>query len=144
MSDQQRFKLIKPSLQTPFHVDFQWWKSNDRNWRVYLHSLLCPEHQNMFANLTEEHQIDWVDPVTAEVQQLDGIQHALIHHCARQEGFLSEHTALVDAVFRLFLINGNHPLSSEELGAKLNRPPETILRTLAGPQVYRGLRPYAV
>jgi hypothetical protein len=46
-------------------------------------------------------------------------------------------------VFRLFLSNGNAPMTSQELGARLKRPPETILRTLAGPRVYKGLRPYS-
>ena len=41
----------------------------------------------------------------------------------------------------VFLVNGNAPMSAEELGARLRRPPETILRTLAGPRVYRGIRP---
>jgi hypothetical protein len=47
----------------------------------------------------------------------------------------------VEAVFRLFLSNGNIPMSSEELGARLNRPPATILRTLTAGRVYKGIRP---
>lgn len=144
MSEVKRFSLVKPSLQMPFHIDFEWWQDNDRNWRVELRSLLCGEHQEAFAGLPETQMIDWIDPETAEVRQLDGLQHALINHCARQEGFLTEHTTLVDAVFRLLLANGNVPLSALELGAKLNRPADIILRTLAGPRVYKGLRPYAV
>jgi hypothetical protein len=41
----------------------------------------------------------------------------------------------------LFLTNDNIPMTAEELGARLNRPPQTILRTLSGPRVYKGLRP---
>ena len=73
---------------------------------------------------------------------MDGIQNTLIVHCAQQPGFLDEHTALVDAIFRLLLVNGNTPLSVEELGARLNRPADTILKTIAGPRVYKGLRPF--
>ena len=62
-------------------------------------------------------------------------------HCAHQPEFLTEHTAIVEAVFRLFLTNENAPMTSEELGARLNRSPEMILRTLSGPRVYKGLRP---
>jgi hypothetical protein len=86
--------------------------------------------------------LPWVDPETAEVHQLDGLQNTLIVHCSQQPGFLDEHTALVDAIFRLLLANGNTPLSALELGARLNRPAETILKTIAGPRVYKGLRPY--
>jgi hypothetical protein len=48
---------------------------------------------------------------------------------------------LVDAVFRLFLANGNTPLNAVELGEELGRQPNIILRTLSGTRVYRGLRP---
>ncbi len=141
MSDGKRYSLLKPTLETPFHIDFNWWQQNDRDWRVYLRSLLCEEHQKVFTDWEEEKTIDWVDPVTAEVTPVDGLQHALMTHCAQQPGFLSEHTALVEAVFRIFLANGNAPMTPQELAMHLRRPAETILRTLAGPRVYRGLRP---
>jgi hypothetical protein len=137
----KRFSLIKPSLQTPFHIDFDWWQKNERDWHVYLRSLLCTDHQEVFANVQEGEMIDWIDPKTAEVKPVDGIQHTLMSHCARRPEFVTEQTAIVEAVFRLFLTNDNIPMTSEELGARLNRPPLTILRTLSGPRVYKGLRP---
>lgn len=137
----RRFSLIKPSLQTPFHIDFDWWQKNERDWHVYLRSLLCPEHQEVFANVQEGELIDWVDPRTAEVKPVDGIQHTLMSHCARRPEFVTEQTAMVEAVFRLFLTNENMPMTSEDLGKHLNRPPQTILRTLSGPRVYKGIRP---
>jgi hypothetical protein len=140
----KRFSLVKPGLETPFHIDFDWWKKNERDWQVYLRSLLCPEHQDAFENVEEGQTIDWVDPQTAEVRPVEGVRNALMTHCVNQPDFLTGQTALVEAVFRLFLTNGNSPMSSVMLGAKLNRPPETILRTLTGPRVYKGIRPYNV
>jgi hypothetical protein len=137
----RRFSLIKPTLQTPFHIDFDWWQKNERDWHVYLRSLLCPEHQEVFADVKQGEMIDWVDPRTAEVKPVEGIQHTLMTHCARRPEFVTEQTAMVEAVFRLFLTNENMPMTAEELGSLLNRPPNTILRTLSGPRVYKGLRP---
>jgi hypothetical protein len=74
------------------------------------------------------------------VQRVDGIQHALITHCAKRNGFITQHTSMVDAVFRIFLANGNIPLTPIELSTHLNRPAETILRTFGG-GLYRGVRP---
>jgi hypothetical protein len=142
MVETKRFSLVKPTVNTPFHVDFEWWKKNERDWHVYLRSLLCADHQEIFADVEEGETIDWVDPVTAEVKPVDGIQNALMTHCVRQPDFLTEQTALVEAVFRLFLTNGNNPMTSQDLGNRLNRQPETILRTLAGPRIYKGLRPF--
>jgi hypothetical protein len=140
----KRSSLVKPSLQTKFHIDFDWWTQIDHDWRVYLQSLLCSDHQQSYAETNFEELIDWVDPDTAEIQNVDGLRHILITHCARQVGFITDHTTLVDAVFRVFLANGNSPQSSAELAERLTRSPETILRTLSGMQVYRGIRPCQV
>lgn len=138
----KRLSIVKPTVNTPFHVDFEWWKKNERDWHVYLRSLLCAEHQEIFLDAEEGLTIDWVDPVTAEVKPVEGIQNALMTHCVKQPDFLTQQTALVEAAFRLFLTNGNAPLSSNDMGARLNRSPDIILRTLAGPRVYKGIRPY--
>jgi hypothetical protein len=139
--DSKRNSLVKPNLTTPFKIDFDWWKKHDRDYRVYLRSFLCDEHQEVFESLNNDETIDWVDPQTAEVTQVDGLQHVLITHCAKQENFLNNRMALVDSVFRIFLSNGNEPLTPEELGDALNRPASTILRTLSGIRVYKGIRP---
>jgi len=137
----QRSSLIKPKIDTPFRIDFDWWKKNDRNWRVFLRSFLCDEHQILFEKLDNDEVVDWIDPKTAEVTQVDGLQHILITHCAKQNDFLSANMTLVDSVFRVLLSNGNQPMTAEELGSRLNRPAQTILRTLSGVRVYKGIRP---
>jgi hypothetical protein len=141
VTEVRRFSLVRPTLNTRFHIDFDWWSQSDRDWRVYMQSMLCPQHQEAFADFSEGDMVDWVDLDTAEVQQVDGLQHILISHCAREDEFITQRTALVDAVFRVFLANGNTPLSPQELGERLGRPPITILKTLTGGRVYRGLRP---
>lgn len=141
MTEIKRFSLVKPTLHTCFHIDFDWWRGNDRDWRVHLRSNLCPEHQEAFMEIDSEEKVDSVDPETAEVKRVDGLQHVLITHCARQDGFITEYSTLVDAVFRLFLANSNVPMTVLELGERLGRPPKIILHTLSGPRVYKGLRP---
>ena len=141
MTEVKRPSLLKPTVRTTFQIDFEWWKESERDWHVYLRSLLCSTHQESLVNLEEGQMVDWVDENTAEVREVDGIQHALMSHCARQPEFVTPQTALVEAVFRLFLVNGNQPMSAEDLSARLGRPANTILTTLAGPRVYKGLRP---
>jgi hypothetical protein len=141
MSDVTRFSLVKPTDQTPFHIDFAWWKEHDGNWRVFLENCLCQEHQALFSATKEVNLIDWIDDNTAEVHIVDGLQHILINHCALQQGFITDHTSLVDAIFRVLLSNGNSPLTATELGLRINRPASIILKTFSGPTVYRGIRP---
>ena len=94
------------------------------------------------ADVDPARKVDHVDPETGEVTRVAGIQHVLISHCAQQPGYLTGQTSLVNAVFRVFLSNGNTPLSPEELGERIGRPAQMILRTLTGPRVYKGIRPY--
>ena len=141
MPEIKRFSLVKPTTQTPFHIDFDWWKNQEKNWQVYLFSYLCPQHQEAFSQNRASVVIDWVDPETAEVLPVDGIQHTLMTHCAKQDSFVTLNTSLVDAVFRILLTNGNNPLSPQQLGEATGRPAETILRTLAGTTIYKGIRP---
>lgn len=132
--------LIRPSKDTPFQIDFEWWRSNDNSWQVHLQSCLCAEHQEIMKDLNSA-TIDYVDPVTAEVAEVDAVQHVLITHCALQPDFITEYTSLVEAVFRTFLANGNTPLSAVQLSERIGKPALTILKTLSGPKVYKGIRP---
>lgn len=138
----KRFSIIKPTLETPFHIDFAWWKENDNNWRVFLLDYLCTEHQKVFENSLDDQLIDWVDPETAEIHRMDGLQHILMSHCAKQPGFVTINTALVDAVFRTFLSSGNTPLTPNQLAALVEQPSMKILQTLGGSRVYKGIRPF--
>ena len=133
--------LVKPTLRTRYHVDFDWWQKNENDWHVHLTGLLCREHKEMFTGLKAGELVDFVDPETAEVRPMDGLQHIILTHCARQDDFVTGQTALVEAVFRTFLANGNTPLTVQELADQLGRPANTILVTLSGARVYKGIRP---
>ncbi|MBP9676908.1 MAG: hypothetical protein KBD67_09250 [Anaerolineaceae bacterium] len=140
MTDAKTFSFVRPTIATPFHIDFEWWKEHDSNWRVFLQSCLCEKHQAEFQDLDSDFTIDWIDNDTAEVHQLNGLQSTLMDHCAKADGFLVNQS-LVNAVFRVFLSNGNAPLNSTELSDRIGKPADTILRTLSSLTVYKGLRP---
>lgn len=143
MPQGKRRSLVRPTLETPFHIDFEWWQSHSRDWRFYVHRMLCEEHQAQFADWEDTTKVDWVNPKTAEIQQVDGMQYVLMTHCAHQPGFLETHLPLVDTVFRVLIANGNRPMTAVEIANKLPRPvqPRTILRTLSGRKDYLGIRP---
>jgi len=134
--------LLRPSTETLFHIDFDWWQDSDSNWRIFLFDFLCEKHQGVFKDKDDSIKVDAVDPATAEVKSVDGFLHGLMNHCAKQAGFISDSMPLISKIFRLFLANGNKPLSSEQLSEIVKRPARTILATLTGPQVYKGIRQY--
>lgn len=134
-------QLVRPTIDTRFHIDFGWWEKAERDWEVYLRSHLCAQHQASYADLETTSVVDSVDPATAEVKRVPGIQHIVITHCSQQPDYITPQTTLVHAVFRVFLANGNKPLSSRQLGERLGKAAPTILKTLSGPRVYKGIRP---
>lgn len=131
---------MKPTAETKFQIDYEWWKREGRDLRAYLISHLPPEQRPLFENTLSEEMRDHVDPATAEVRRVDALQHALAQ-AVNDPQFITDRTPLVDAIFRVFLANGNRPLSPEELSKPVGRSPLTILKTIAGGQVYKGIRP---
>ena len=67
LPDVKRSSRVRPTIQTHFHIDFNWWQLQDRDWRVFLQSLLCSEHLKAFAEMSNDQMVDFVDAQTAEV-----------------------------------------------------------------------------
>lgn len=135
-------RWIKPDPETKFHIDFDWWEREGRDLRVYLQSHLCPECKVTYSNHRGSEEVDWIDPDTAEVTRVDALWQSLRTHCSQRPDFITENIPLTDAVFRVFLANGNAPLSPIELHEILGRyTSEVILRTLGGRRIYQGIRP---
>ena len=133
--------LIKPNLSTKFYIDYDWWKTSRDDLNVYLVTHLSQEQRDKFESVDSDDIVDHIDPETGEVFQLNALGLA-IQESAKDDNFITEHIGLVDSVFRAFLVNDNHPLNAEELSEITGRPASTILKTIGGVRVYRGLRPY--
>lgn len=139
-----RHKLAKfrPTLDTKFHIDYDWWENNNRNFRLYLRDQLCDECRDRFINHLNTENVDWVDPDTAEVRQTDALRECLRTRCANDPEYINERLPLVAACFRVFLANNNTPLSPNELNQLLPwKPSDTILKVLRSDRNYLGIRP---
>lgn len=134
--------LVRPTVETLFHIDFDWWQESDANWRIFLFEFLCESHREAFKDQADTVKVDAVDPVTAEVKVVDGLLYTLTNHCAKMPDFINDSMPMIAKIFRVFLANGNKPLNSEQLAEVVNRPARTVLATLAGPQVFKGIRQY--
>lgn len=141
MAETEKKSFVKPTVNTPFHIDFSWLETKEENWRMVLGSYLCEKHSTAFSGENASNVlIDSVDPNTGEVTQSDQLLDFLMTHCSQQEGFIPDNGPLTDSIFRLFLSNGNQPLTSMEMSDIFERPADTILKTLTG-RIYRGIRP---
>ncbi len=133
---------VKPTLDTKLHIDFDWWKEKGSNFRVVLQSRLCDSCREQFSSIGNVGEIDWIDPDTAEITQVDGLWHSLRTCCSQKPDYITEKTPLTEAAFRIFLANDNTPLTPVELHQLIARKsPETILSALAGRRIYMGIKP---
>lgn len=132
--------LVKPTLDTTFHIDYSWWDRSGDDLRVYMLSHLSPEQRERLSAGGDDRVVDFIDPDTGEVSQLGELDLAL-QLAARDPDFINPHASVVDSIFRVFLANGNLPLSPNQLGDLIGRSPATILKTISGARVYKGIRP---
>jgi hypothetical protein len=132
--------LVRPTLDTKFHVDYHWWERTEEDLKIYLLSHLHPDQRERLSQTDLDEIVDYIDPDTAEVFQLDNLQLA-IQLAAKEPEFINEQVSVVDSVFRVFLKNNNTPLSPLELSEEIGRPAETILKTFSGSRIYKGIRP---
>lgn len=133
--------LAKPTLDTPFHIDYGWFERTNTDLRLEILSQLSPEQRDRLSQGSEETKLlDFVDPASGEVTQVDALG-LEIQVAASDPNFINPQTSVIDSVFRVFLANSNQPLTPAELAERLSRPPKTILGAISGRQVYKGIRP---
>lgn len=132
--------LLKPTADTKFHIDYDWWERENEDLRPYLLTHLPPEKREYFQNLEEMRVVDYIHPETGEVFRLDEL-HLALQEAAHASDFINPQTSLVDSIFRVFLANGNQPRSPRELAQDTGRDATTILRTVGGVKIYKGIRP---
>lgn len=132
--------LVKPTHDTKFHIDYDWWERTQEDLHYYLLSHLQKEHREQLAEMPENEIVDYIDPETGEIHQMDALQLA-IQESARSPEFITDQVSLVDAIFRVFLKNNNRPMTTRELADQVGRDAETILKTIGGRHIYKGIRP---
>lgn len=134
-----KLQLKRPDLETMFHIDFEWWEESNLDLKTYLLSRL-----DVGDELSLDLEVDYVDLVdleTGEVRKVDGFQFALQTYFAKLPGDFTQQTSLVDAVFYTLLANANQPMSAKEIAERVERDPDIVLKTIAGPRIYQGIRP---
>lgn len=138
----RKISWFRPTADTKFHIDYDWWEESGRDFRLYLRDQLCPECRERFDDHRNTEDVDWVDPESGEVHRTDALWECLRTRCANDPDYINEHLPISSACFRIFLANDNAALSPNELHQLLPwKSAHTILQTLGGRQVYLGLRP---
>jgi hypothetical protein len=115
-------------------IDLNWHRKNNRSFSILARDSLCAKCRKQLKN--------------KELAAKDLIAN-IKDCCSGAPEFITERVPLLESVFRLFLANGNQPLTLEELSQRLSRRREgggsrasvEVLSRLLASDRYYGLQP---
>lgn len=120
-------------LAQRWFIDLDWLEQNNRSFLALAQGCLCSKCTKKQKGGTEPEEL------------ISNIEDC----CAKTSGFITGKSPILDSIFRLFLANGNQPLSLQELSKQLAKrrdddSPRTsveVLSRLLENERYYGLRP---
>jgi hypothetical protein len=149
-----------PREEPRFFIDMQWYEQHGRSFRAMAQGRFCPSCQAKVGETTEE-RVPAVDKktnrVVYEVQQVRyGEQPMAVIRscCSKQRNYITPETPVIEAIYRVFLANGNQPATLERVREQLgdwislrerphNYAPEMLERLIRNDHRY-GLREFAL
>lgn len=136
------FTRLRPTLETPFHIDWGWFERNGIDVTLTRLDQLCYQCRNRFEHDDPTAQVDWVDSTTGEVFQVDAVSEAIMSHCQWKPDYINATTPLTAGIFRALLAHNNRPMKATELAQRLGRSDaETVLRVISGRDLKYGISP---
>ena len=117
-------------------IDLDWLQQNNRSISALAQGYLCAKCRKQLQ--AEEKEL-------TEAELLTTIKDC----CSHAPGFITSQSPILESIFRLFLANGNQPLTLEKLGNQLSeqrggetsRTSEEFLSRLLKSDQFYGLRP---
>jgi hypothetical protein len=141
-----------------YYIDIGWYDQHDRSFRAVAQGRFCQSCLGKIGTVTEE-RVPTVDKKTnrvvyetREIRYGENPMAVIRQCCSKQRNYITPETPLLEAVFRVFLANGNQPATLERIREQLgdwislrdrphNYAGELIERLIANDHRY-GLRPF--
>jgi hypothetical protein len=135
-------RIARPTLETRFAIDWSWFERSQINAEKVIRDQLPPAVARRFPEDKSIPIVDYINPETGEVTQIDALREAIMSECQWEPTFITGDIPVVQAVLRMYLANNNQSLTAVEIAQRLGRhDPEVILRVLTGGGVQMGIVP---
>jgi hypothetical protein len=110
-------KEVKTPTEAQWTIDLNWLKTNGRSFAILAKDTLCTKCRKKL-------KADAMEAKTGDL--LKAIQNC----CSKTEDFIPAGLPFLEIIFRIFLANGNKPMTLGELGEELRqRPGMDVYRT---------------
>lgn len=107
-----------------YFIDTRWYDDHDRSFRTMAETRLCASCKKKLGTETQE-RIPTVDArgrVVFEVRSVPFANNPLSvirSDCSMQRNYITNETPVVEAIFRVFLANGNQPADIDSIREQL-------------------------
>jgi hypothetical protein len=150
--------VVSEEPRTRYFIDIGWYEQTGRSFRAVAQARFCAACKNKLGTETQE-RAPAIDPRTGRVvfemrSVAFGINplQAIRSCCAKARDYITPETPLAEAIFRVFLANGNQPTDIDSIREQLsewvplsarphNYSPEMIKRVIDTDDYY-GLREF--
>ncbi|MCL5737010.1 MAG: hypothetical protein M1274_15840 [Actinobacteria bacterium] len=143
-----------------FFIDLKWYDERNRSFKVMAQARFCRQCQDKIGTETQE-RVPTFNPQTGRVvYEMRAVPYGssplsvIRNCCSKTRGYITLDTPLLEAIFRVFLANGNQPADVDGIreqmsewiplsGRPHNYDPEVIEKALQGDNYY-GLREFKI
>ena len=119
-------------LKLRWAIALDWFQQSNRSITALIRDYLCPKCAKQFNS-------------EGKTNSPDALMSAIQNCCSHTPDFINDRLPITESIFRVFLANGNQPVSLEELGKQLSElrggdpyrtSPETLSRLLKNDRYY--------
>jgi hypothetical protein len=107
-----------------YYIDERWFTEQNKSFRAVAQTRMCPTCRKKIGSEVQE-RIPTVDGRGRVVYELRSVPFASMplseirKHCSKESGYLTAETPLMEALFRVFLANGNQPIDIDQIREEL-------------------------
>jgi len=104
---EEKKEISEDRPETRWFIDVAWYQQNNRSLSVLAQNHLCPKCAKQLSDKGKE-------------IPLNNLLATIKNCCSQTPDYINSQLPIMESIFRLFLANGNQPLSTEELGSQVS------------------------
>ena len=107
-----------------YFIDEKWYAEHNKSFRAVAQARMCPSCRKKIGTEAQE-RVPTVDARGRVVYEMRSVPFAtnplseIRKHCSKESNYLTVETPVMEALFRVFLANGNQPIDLEAIREQL-------------------------